>query len=194
MKNLIQILLTTLILNTFSYSQNKVYIDDFGKLLSKKDFGKLKGKGGVKIRLKNKKYGIIPIEYKGTISDALKSKIIHFLELNSNFKIASNDTIIIEYAIDHKCNIVNNINLKKYIKAIKEKEKSALFIMVDNYDEKIKSQIVDSIDLIKNNFFNYINWPLTDTYKCGGTLLIYPNNSFFRIYGEHDPMKILKKV
>lgn len=196
MKNLFQILLVTLVLNTFSFSQKEKHIDDFGNSLSKTQFKELKNKGGIKIRLKNKneKYGIIPYEYTGHISDSLKSKIIHFLELNSSFKIAPKDTIIIEYAIDHRCNIVNNINLIKYLKSIKEKENLVLFIMVDNYDEKIKKQIIDNTDLIKNNFFNYINWHLEDVYKCGGTLLLYPNNSFLRIYGEHNPMEILKKI
>ncbi|NMH86230.1 hypothetical protein [Flavivirga algicola] len=99
MKNSIQILLMALIFNTFSYSQNGEYIDDFGNPLSKIQFRKLKNKGGIKIRLKNKnaKYGMIPIEYRGNISNSIKSKIVHFLELNSDFKIAPNDTIIIEY-------------------------------------------------------------------------------------------------
>ncbi|GAA3613183.1 hypothetical protein Q4Q39_03765 [Flavivirga amylovorans] len=195
-KKLIQTLLITIITSTISYAQNSKYIDDFGNSLSKTEFKELKKKGGIKIRLKNNntKYGMIPDQHKGYISDSLKFEITGFLELNSNIKIAPNDTIIIEYAIDHKCNIVNNINLKKYIKAIEKRKGLLLFVMVHKYDEKIKTQIVDNKDLIKHNFFNYMNWHLSNVYKCGGTLLIYPNNSFLRIYGEHNPMEILKKL
>lgn len=173
-----------------------MYIDDFGNHVSKKQFKELKKQGSIKIRLKNKtiSHGIILKEYYGNISDTLKLKVMHFLEQHSTFKINPKENIIIQYAIDHRCNIVNNINLKKYISAINKRDNVVLFLMVDNYDEKIKSQIVDETDLIKNNFFNYINWPLSDVYKCGGALLLYPDNTFLRIYGEYDPMNILNRI
>lgn len=185
------------VLNTITYSQNKEYVNDFGKPLSKTEFQKIKKDGGVVIRFKNNKHskkGIIPIEYNGQISDSLKLEIISFLESNANFKIKKTDKIIIDYAIDHKCNVINNINYNRYIKTIEENEDLSLFIVIDNYDDKAKNQIVDNSDLIKNNFFKYINWNLDNPYRCGGVLLIYPDNSFLRIYGEYNPMNIFDRI
>lgn len=185
------------ILNTIAYSQNKEYINDFENPLSKTEFQKIKKDGGVVVRLKNNKHskkGIIPIEYNGQISDSLKLKIINFLESNSNFKINNTDKIIIDYAIDHNCNVINNVNFNRYIKTIEENEDLALFLVIDNYDDKAKNQIVDNSGLIKNNFFKYINWNLDNQYKCGGVLLIYPDNSFLRIYGEYNPMDIFDRI
>ena len=163
-------------------------------LFPKRNFKNQKSKtnGGVVVRFKNNKHikkGIIPIEYNGQISDSLK-----FLESNSNFKINSKDNLIIDYAIDHKCNVINNINFSLYLKTIEENQNLALFLVIDNYDDKAKNQIVDNSDLIKNNFFKYINWNLDDQNKCGGVLLIYYDNSFLRIYGEYNPMDIFERV
>ncbi|WP_428740470.1 hypothetical protein [Tenacibaculum sp.] len=119
MKKIILILI--FIINTIAYSQDKEYVDDFGNTLSKTEFKKLKEEGGAVIRLKkNKRFnkGIIPREYHGQISDSLKSSIFNFLE--SNFKVNTNDKIIIDYAIDHKCNVINNSNFKLYLKTITE--------------------------------------------------------------------------
>ncbi|MFI1771587.1 hypothetical protein [Thalassobellus citreus] len=186
-----------IILSKTAYSQNKEYINDFGTPLTKIEFKKIRRDGGVVVRHKNNnhsKKGIIPIEYNGHISDSLKLKIINFLESNSNFKIDNTDKIIIDYAIDHRCNVINNINFNRYIKTIEENEDLALFLVIDNYDNNAKNQIVDSSDLIKNNFFKYIHWNLEYQYKCGGVLLIYPDNSFLRIYSEHNPMDIFDKI
>lgn len=185
------------LLNTITYSQNKEYVNDFGNRISKTEFQKIKKAGGVVIRLKDKKpikKGIIPREYNGQISDSLKLKIINFLESNANFKIEKTDKIIIDYAIDHKCNVINNINYNRYIETIEESEDLSLFIVIDNYDDKAKNQIVDHSNLIKNNFFKYINWKLDNPYRCGGVLIIYPNNSFLRIYGEYNPMDIFEII
>ena len=193
-------LILIFIINTIAYSQDKEYVDDFGNVLSKTEFKKLKEKGGFVIRLKkNKRFnkGIIPREYYGQISDSLKSSILNFLESNSNFKVSPNDKIIINYAIDHKCNIINgpnNSNFKLYLKTITKNKDLALFIVIDDYDDKAKNQIVDRYDLIKNNFFKYIHWDLDSQYKCGGVLLIYPDNTFLRIYGEYNPMDIFDRV
>ena len=95
------------ILTTIAHSQNEEYINDFGNFLSKTEFKKLKKEGGVVLRLKKNKHskkGIIPIEYNGQISDSLKLEIINFLESNSKLKINKTDKIIIDYAIDSKCN------------------------------------------------------------------------------------------
>ncbi|KJD34981.1 hypothetical protein PW52_12860 [Tamlana sedimentorum] len=190
-------LILIFILNTITYSQNKNYVNDFGNPLTKTEFLKIKKEGGTVIRLKNNIYykkGIIPVEYNGQISDSLKFEIIKFLESNANFKIKKTDKIIIDYAIDHKCNIINNINFNHYIKTIEEKKDISLFIIIDNYDDNAKDQIVDNSDLIKNNFFKYINWNLDNEYRCGGVLLIYPNNSFLRIYGEYNLMDIFERI
>ncbi len=191
------LILLIYILNTIAYSQNKEYVNDFGKSLSKTEFQKIRKDGGVVIKLKNSKHskkGIIPKEYNGQISDSLRLKIVNFLESNCNFKINNTDKIIIDYAIDHKCNVINNINFNRYIKTIEENEDLALFLVIDNFDDKAKNQIVDNSDLIKNNFFKYIYWNLDNQYKCGGVLLIYPDNSFLRIYGEHNPMDIFDSL
>jgi hypothetical protein len=191
------LILLIYILNTIAYSQNKEYVNDFGKSLSKTEFQKIRKDGGVVIKLKNSKHskkGIIPKEYNGQISDSLRLKIVNFLESNCNFKINNTDKIIIDYAIDHKCNVINNINFNRYIKTIEENEDLALFLVIDNFDDKAKNQIVDNSDLIKNNFFKYIYWNLDNQYKCGGVLLIYPDNSFLRIYGEYNPMDIFDSL
>jgi hypothetical protein len=192
----IQITLIIFVISTASYSQNKNYMDDFGNLLSKEQFKEIKRKGGFEVRLKNShaKFGIIPVEYGGTINNTLRLNIISFLEANAAFKISSDDIILIDYAIDYRCNVANNINFNKFIKAISERKNVALFLMIDNYDEVYKKQIVDKDDIIKNNFFKYINWKLRDDLKCGGALIVYPDNSFLRVYGEFNPMDILKKL
>lgn len=90
-------LILVFILNTVAYSQNTEYINDFGNLLSKVEFPKLKKNGWVVVQLKDNKdfkKGIIPIEYNGQISDSLKSELINFLESNINFKIKKTDKII----------------------------------------------------------------------------------------------------
>lgn len=196
LEKIIQIILITLFVNTISYAQSHKYKDDFGNLLSNEQYKELKDKGGIKIKLKkgNIRFGIIPIEYRGSISDSIRLILVRFLESNSNLKIEPTDRIIIDYAINHRCNIFNNIKLKEYIKTVEQMTDLAVFFVIDEYDEKVKSQIVDNSDLVKNIFFNYINWNIKEDYKCGGALVIYPDDTFIRIYGEYNPMDNLKNI
>ena len=177
---------------SISTAQSHMYIDDFGNKLSKEQFKELKSQGGIKVKFKNNQsyVGIIPIKYKGIISELVKVKVIKYLENNANFKIEHKETIIISYAINHKCNIVNNINFKKFIKRVSKEKNLCLFMVIDKYDEMVKNQIVDSDELIKDNFFRYAKWNLKEAYKCGGALIIYPDNSFYRVHGEYNPMDV----
>jgi hypothetical protein len=162
-------------------AQKKVkYIDEFGKELTKKQVENLEIVKG-KENLFYVKYGKI----EGVISDSLKHKIIHFLNEKSNKVIDSTSILIISSNISEgNCNIQNLTAYADYKLKI-EKLQNAIYYEVSSQENTdYFEQIFDEEKLIFDNFFAYYKWEVNPLYKCGGDLLIFPDNTFIRLQGD----------
>lgn len=178
------------------FSQNSIiYIDEFEKKLTEEEFNQLEGVNESYIfnnYVKVIKYN----QYSGIVSDSMRARIIEFLNTKSSKSILNADTIIINAGImEGNCNISNMPSYKNYLQKINDLNNIKYFELISKKSKKYKEQLVDDSLLIYDNFFKYYKWNIKRIEKCGGTLIIYPNNKFFRIAGDgnsHTIFDVLK--
>lgn len=133
--------------------------------------------------------------YSGKIKNVLKTKIIEFLESKSGTQIKKDDRIIINAGIvEGNCNIQNMTSYEEYLERIGHLEKVSYFEILSKKKRKYKNQIIDENLLILSNFFKYHKWKMKRIHKCGGTLVIFPDNSFVRIIGDGDSFDVFEIV
>lgn len=77
---------------------------------------------------------------------------------------------------------MDSYNNYKY--RIKLYDSVSYFEVKSEKSRKYKDQLVDYKNLIFDNFFPYHRWKIKKKPKCGGTLEIYPNNTFDRFIGD----------
>ena len=168
-------------------AQKKVtYIDEFGKELKRKqveNYNLVRGNGNVFFV----KYGKI----EGNITDSLKDKIIAFLSEKSNQIIPSNHILILSSNISEgNCNIQNLRAYDDYRAKINQLQNTTYFEVTSQKNTQFTGQIWDEELLVFNNFFSYYKWDVDAINKCGGTLLIFPDNKFIRLEGDSNDLDV----
>ena len=114
----------------------------------------------------------------------LQITLINELNLLSGKTIDGSKTIIINFYIEKDLNpgnlcIDHYVNDKKYNKFIKKnKIINHLFITEQNYNYGKKNVFEDKNNTIKNLLFENAEW-------CGNYIIIKPDGSFIRKYGEY---------
>ena len=133
--------------------------------------------------------------YSGKIENLLKTKIIEFLESKSGKQIKKENNIIINAGIvEGNCNIQNMTSYEKYLERINLLEKVSYFEILSKKKRKYRNQIIDENLLIFSNFFKFHKWKMKRIQKCGGTLVIFPDNSFVRIIGDGNSFDVFNIV
>nr|WP_297309248.1 hypothetical protein [uncultured Flavobacterium sp.] len=121
---------------------------------------------------------------KGNISPTNKITLINELNSISDKTIDGTKTIIINFYIEKDLNpenlcIDHYVNDKKYKKFIKKNKLiNQFFITEQNYNYDKKYVIEDKNNTIKNLLFENAEW-------CGNYIIIKPDGSFIRKYGEY---------
>ncbi len=180
MKKLIVALLLFFSVSTLIAQKKVKYIDEFGKELTKKQVENLEIVKG-KENLFYVKYGKI----EGVIHDSLKHKIIHFLKEKTNKVIDPTSILIISSNISEgNCNIQNLTAYADYKSKIEKLQNAIYFEVSSQENTDYFEQIFDEEKLIFDNFFPYYKWEVNPLYKCGGDLLIFPDNTFIRLQGD----------
>ncbi|MBN8566083.1 MAG: hypothetical protein J0M25_05050 [Flavobacteriales bacterium] len=170
-----------------------IYLDEFGKKITKKE-----ARSFSNYEMPNNYVLVKYQSYDGTISDSLQNKIVDFLEKESGTTIDRNKVVVIEGNINEgNCNIRNMSIYHQHVTKMKSFKNVHYTEVISQYNPKYEGQIVDQNGLIFGSFFSYYKWKIPAIEKCGGTLLIFPNNQFIRIAGDgfaDEVFKILEKV
>lgn len=83
---------------------------------------------------------------------------------------------------------MDSYNNYKY--RIKLYDSVSYFEVKSEKSRRYKDQLVDNKKLIFDNFFPYYKWKIKKKTKCGGTLVIYPNNTFDRFIGDGNSFSL----
>lgn len=190
MKLIIRIVFISFFSQLIFCQNNKNYIDEFGNLFKQVEIQHLKNVK--KYTTKNNK---VLLKYtdkiKGKIDSLTKNKIIHFLEESTKNKILKEKIIIINAGIiEGNCNIQNMKYYKEYKARVQNLKSVYYFEVISRKKKKYKNQIIDKSLIVFNSFFNYYSWNIPKIEKCGGTLIIFPDNNFVRISGDGNSYKI----
>ena len=176
-----------------TFAQKKTYVDEFGKTIYKKE-----AKLFSKYRMPEKMVLVKYDRFEGELSDSLKHAIFAFLEKEIGSTIDRNKVVVIEANINEgNCNIRNMSIYNQHLTKIETFKNVAYFEVISQYNPSYEGQVVDQNGIIFNPFFSYYKWSIPRIEKCGGTLLIFPNNQFIRLAGDggqKDLFPLLEKA
>lgn len=182
----------------FSFAQNlkkQIYLDENGKAITKEEFAKTFTQKGFYYKIietDSAKIGkIIKLFDSGELEPETAKKIRTETENISKIKIDSTDVLVINFFYKEDAQVFNKHCLNFYKKDSsyknffkKNRTLKQVFVLEENYNYQEKNLFVDEKNNIKTLAF-------PDGSSCTSYIIIFPDNSYIRDYGEHKYQTIL---
>ncbi len=180
-------------------AQTPVLIDDFGIVLEESQAAhamSMRANALFSFKHRRDTLGVIINARRGrlksqTIKD-LKELLIKYRE----DPFEDGDYIIIDYRTKRGCcHARTNFNYSRFKRAIAKRPQVKYFAFDDPRRKKSKKEVFkDKRNIIKNTFFKYLNWNISEKFDVGGRVIVFPNKTFIRWYGEFDVLAYLDNI
>ena len=176
-----------------------VLIDDFGVFIKDEQAThvlSMQANALFSINSKKDTLGVIINARRGRIKEETVEEIRSYLKRYTGTIVYPEDYIIIDYSSDKGCCIAKNYRDYKRFKKQLNKRPLAKYVAFSSptYRMNRNETYIDNDDLIKNTFFKYLNWNISEIFNVGGRVIIFPNNTFIRWYGEFGLFDNLDKI